>query len=352
MSKSLENKEFGVKQIARLANVSIATVDRVLHNRKGVSEATKKRINDIIKEFDYKPNIIASRLASKKVSKYAVLIPSSTETDFWEAPLSGIDRAAKALKQYGIVVLKFFFDLNDKQSFLKQVDLILEEAVDGLLVAPSFVEEAIQLTTRCNERKIPYVFINSDVPGQNSVCYIGPHLFCSGYQAAQLMDFAVKTGKVLLINVSKELDQYHHLLRKEEGFRAYFEKNNKKLQILKLDIKQTDSSSIEDALDKVFSEQKGIEGVFVTNSRVSAVAHYFERKSIVKVLIGYDFLKENIKYLELGIIQFLICQKPEEQGYRGIMTLHRYTDLHERRIEDQFMPIDIVTKENYCFYHN
>jgi LacI family transcriptional regulator len=111
MSKSLENKEFGVKQIARLANVSIATVDRVLHNRKGVSEATKKRINDIIKEFDYKPNIIASRLASKKVSKYAVLIPSSTETDFWEAPLSGIDRAAKALKQYGIVVLKFFLTL-------------------------------------------------------------------------------------------------------------------------------------------------------------------------------------------------------------------------------------------------
>lgn len=352
MGKSLENKEFGVKQIARLANVSIATVDRVLHNRKGVSEATKKRINDIIKEFDYKPNIIASRLASKKVSKFAVLIPSSTETEFWEAPLSGIDRAAKALKQYGIIVLKFFFDLNDKKSFLKQVDLILEEAVDGVLVAPSFVEEATQLTVLCNERKIPYVFINSDVPGQNSVCYIGPHLFCSGYQAAQLMDFAVKNGKVLLVNVSKELDQYHHLLRKEEGFRAYFEKNNKKLQILKLDIKQTDSSSIEEALNKIFSEQKGIEGVFVTNSRVSSVAHYFERKNIRKVLIGYDFLKENIKYLELGIIQFLICQKPEEQGYRGIMTLHQYTDLNERRIEDQFMPIDIVTKENYRFYHN
>lgn len=352
MSKSLENKEFGVKEIARLANVSIATVDRVLHNRKGVSEATKKRINDIIKEFDYKPNIIASRLASKRTSTFAVLIPSSTETGFWEAPLSGIDRASKNLKQYGITVRKFFFDLNDKNSFLKQVAEIMQLQIDGILVAPSFIEEAIQLTSICSERKIPYVFINSDVPGQNSVCYIGPHLFCSGYQAAQLMDFAVKSGKILVINVSKELDQYHHLLRKEEGFRAYFEKNNRKLEILKIDIKKTDASSITFALDEVLTKEKGIEGVFVTNSRVSSVAHYFEQKGMDKVLIGYDFLKENIKYLELGLIQFLICQKPEEQGYRGIMTLHRYADLNERNIEDQFMPIDIVTKENYRFYHN
>ena len=36
---------FGVKEIARRANVSIATVDRVIHNRTGVSETTRKKIN-------------------------------------------------------------------------------------------------------------------------------------------------------------------------------------------------------------------------------------------------------------------------------------------------------------------
>ncbi len=48
----------GVKEDCRRANVSTATVDRVLHNRTGVSEKTKARINAIIKEMDYQPNIL------------------------------------------------------------------------------------------------------------------------------------------------------------------------------------------------------------------------------------------------------------------------------------------------------
>src|SRR5215217_3441533 len=100
-----DNTYYGVKEIARRANVSIATVDRVIHNRTGVSEKTKQKINDIIKELDYQPNILASRLASRKIITLAVLIPRvSDETDFWEAPLRGIDRAESEIKKYGIEV--------------------------------------------------------------------------------------------------------------------------------------------------------------------------------------------------------------------------------------------------------
>src|SRR5690606_32665530 len=81
----------GVKEIARRANVSIATVDRVIHNRKGVSETTRQKINEIIKEIGFQPNILASRLASKKTNRFAVLIPNAKETDYWEAPRKGVE---------------------------------------------------------------------------------------------------------------------------------------------------------------------------------------------------------------------------------------------------------------------
>ena len=55
--------------------VSIGTVDRVLHKRGEVSESTKKRILKIISELDYKPNIFASNLASKKSAVFATLLP-------------------------------------------------------------------------------------------------------------------------------------------------------------------------------------------------------------------------------------------------------------------------------------
>ena len=93
MGKQQNDSLSGVKEIARRANVSIATVDRVIHNRKGVSESTKKKINDIIAEMGFQPNILASRLASKKTNRFAVLIPNANETDYWEAPRRGVDRA-------------------------------------------------------------------------------------------------------------------------------------------------------------------------------------------------------------------------------------------------------------------
>ncbi|WP_353722048.1 LacI family DNA-binding transcriptional regulator [Dyadobacter sp. 676] len=151
-----ENTYYGVKEIARRANVSIATVDRVLHNRSGVSEKTKKKINDIIKELDYQPNILASRLASKKIISLAVLIPRvSEETDFWEAPMKGITRADAEIRKYGVQVTTFYFDLNDPATFNEQAAAILDGHFKGVLLAPSFIEESRKFVRACREKKYP-----------------------------------------------------------------------------------------------------------------------------------------------------------------------------------------------------
>ena len=91
MAKKEKAELSGVKEIARRANVSIATVDRVIHNRKGVSEATKKKIQEIIEEMGFQPNILASRLASKKVNKFAVLIAAAPNIGFSFQPRTGIN---------------------------------------------------------------------------------------------------------------------------------------------------------------------------------------------------------------------------------------------------------------------
>ena len=225
MKKIIDKELVGVKEIAKRANVSIATVDRVIHNRTGVSEKTKDKIQAIIKELDYQPNLLARSLATRKVFHFAILIPAvSEETTYWVAPLNGIIEAEAEVKRYGVSVDKYFFDQNDKASFVSQAKAILKKGVDGVLLAPMFIEEATNFTKSCEEAKIPYVFINSDIPNQKSLCYIGPNLFHSGYLGAHLMNYVLKKNdaKILLVNISKEIDNHHHLLRKEEGFRAYF----------------------------------------------------------------------------------------------------------------------------------
>ena len=60
--KSLPDK-IRIKDIARLANVSTGTVDRVLHNRGEVSAKSREKVEKVLKEINYQPNIYASALA-------------------------------------------------------------------------------------------------------------------------------------------------------------------------------------------------------------------------------------------------------------------------------------------------
>lgn len=346
----------GVKEIARRANVSIATVDRVIHNRKGVSAATREKINEIIEEIGFQPNILASRLASKKTNRFAVLIPNAKETDYWEAPHKGVVRAHNEIKQYGVQLELFLFDLNDKQSFEKRADEILGGRFDGVVLAPSFIDEAHEFIVACELRKLPYVFINSDVPDAKGLAYIGPHLFKSGYLAGQLVRFGLKNGSVLVVNVSKEIDAYHHLLRKEEGFRTYINTTNTEgscIEIKKMDITNTTDRAIGEALEDCLKQHPDIKAFFVTNSRVGSVAKYLRKQFPAPyILVGYDLIAENVEYLKDGTIDFLIGQKPEEQGYAGVMALFQHIILGEPVIQEQYMPIDIITSGNFEFYKN
>jgi LacI family transcriptional regulator len=86
---------------------------------------------------------------------------------------------------------------------------------------------------------------------------------------------------------------------------------------------------------------------------VVSVARFLEKKGKKGILlIGYDYIDENIEALKKGMINFLICQKPEQQGYRGVMALYHHLILKIPIANIDYMPIDIITKENYEFYKN
>ena len=342
----------GVKEIARRANVSIGTVDRVIHNRKGVSEATRQKINQIIEEINYQPNKMASLLATKRILNFAILIPKvSAETDYWTYPLNGIEQAGDEIKQFGITIQYFFYDLDSRDSFNKAAEELLHANPQAILLAPSFIEESTALVRRINELKLPLVFINSDLPKQQSLTYIGPELYQSGRLAAQLTSLSIAQGDtIMIINISTDLENDHHLVRKEQGFRSYFSDSKLTNTIKTLNIYETHIESVEKAILEALLQDPNVKGFFVTNSRVNIVAKILKKHNKTHLLIGYDFLKNNINYLIDGQINFLICQRPKEQGYLAIMALYKHLFNISEPEKAIYMPIDIITKENYQFY--
>ena len=261
--------------------------------------------------------------------------------------------AESEIKQYGVEIDKFFYDLNDKETFIAQTELILQGEFNGILVAPLFIEESTRFITILQERNIPFVFINSDIPNYNSLSYIGPDLYHSGYVVAHLISYLIKDeSKILIVNIAKQIEDNHPFLRIEDGFKHYVSENNRIYTIIDVEVKQTDYTSVETAISDVLAKEGEVDVIFVTSSRVFTVANYLDKNGIGKetLLIGFDFLAENVKYLQNGTIDFLICHKPQEQAYRGINTLfmHLVSDANIEKVN--LMPIDIITKENARFY--
>ncbi|GAB3982372.1 LacI family DNA-binding transcriptional regulator [Spirosoma terrae] len=357
MEDKENNLTSGVKEIARLANVSRGTVDRVIHNRAGVALKTRDKIEAIIKELNYQPNVLASRLAlaSRGTLRLAVLLPGiSEETEYWKAPLEGITKAEGEIRQYGVHLDIYFFDQNLQSVFAEQIQRIIEARPDGVLITPTFEKESIILLKYCKKKKIPCVLMNSDIPDQERLCYIGPELFDSGYLSAQLVHYCLKDNqKVLIVNIAKEIESNAAIYRKEEGFMAYFREKLTEELVVPLNTTDTDYPAVATRLHSILERESQIGIIYVTNSRVALVAEWLEsigRSDIL--LIGYDYLEKNIEYLKKEVINFLICEKPQEQGYRGVMSLFQHLIFSSTVKEDYLIPIDIVTSANYRYYRN
>ena len=109
MDKQVER--IRIKDIAQMAEVSVGTVDRVLHGRTGVSEASRKKVENILKQLDYQPNMYASALASNKKYVFACLLPMHAEGDYWVDVEKGMQQATKAFSDFNISLHIDYYDL-------------------------------------------------------------------------------------------------------------------------------------------------------------------------------------------------------------------------------------------------
>ncbi len=346
-----------IKDIAALASVSAGTVDRVLHNREGVAEDTRRQIINIVENLGYTPNLVAKSLALKRTYRIAVLIPESkNDNPYWERPKYGIEQAYSEIKDFNSKVELYTFNIGSEESFMKSFNRMFKSEPDGIIFNPMFLTSSHTAIKRCEEKQVPYIFIDINVEGCNNLAYFGQDAFQSGYLAAKLMDFSLQEGsdiRILKLTHHKGID--HHLTQREKGFLDYFNKNKKTkdYNISSFEVELSDVKLLNKLLAEQFSKKSLPGGIFVTNSRIYKVAEYLDQNNISNsLLIGYDLIGENIHYLEKGVISFLIGQNPEDQGYRSVQAMFNFLLLNKTVNKINYSPIDIILKENIHYYRN
>lgn len=148
-----------IYDVAREADVSLATVSRVLNNSAVVREEKKKRVQEAIKKLKFKPNEIARGLARKATTTIGVIVPDTSRLVVSEL-LSGIIDTAN-LKQYNYTILVNSY-VGDEVKFAEQLERFTAAQVDGVLIMCDFFTQKMQMALQ--EATIPVISFASQTP--------------------------------------------------------------------------------------------------------------------------------------------------------------------------------------------
>lgn len=286
-------------------------------------------------------------MAFNKKFKIAVFLPSNEGLEYWKAPMNGIIKAAEEFSNFGITIDYFYYEYNSI-SFNTIANKILTNDFDGLLFAPIFYEESVAFLNDFKKKNIPIVLIDSNIPEIDNITYIGQDSYQSGYLGGKLISYGIKQEtNVLIIQITRFVESTSRTnvyLQRIKGFYSFFEENKHlpKFNFKEVSIKYDTENHL------TIEMFNGIDSVFIPNSRVHVVAKFIKENDLKGIrIIGYELLKQNLEYLNNGVIDFLIHQKPEEQGYLGINHLYKKVVLKETIDELPIIPLEIIVKENY-----
>jgi LacI family transcriptional regulator len=347
-----EAERITVKEIARLAGVSIGTVDRALHDRGGVSTETKERIDSIVASFGYEPNVLARQLSLNKASVLRVVLPrSDQDSGYWGLCLEGIRKAERVLSPYGVRLRVDEFDRYDAEAYRALLSDIVAEPCDGMLVAPVLPDELWPVLKALEGgrggRPIPYAFFDGDIEGASPVAAVAQDAFKGGYLAGRLMSLLASPEGSLVALSAHAGDR--HIKRRIEGFRAYFESSPRSIETV-------ECASLEEPkardrfLEPLFRMRSGIAGVLVANSSGHLVGNWLAARGAKASIsiVSWDAVPANLRALGDGAIDGLISQRPAEQAREGLERLFRAV-LRGSAARDELsanIPIGIILKEN------
>ena len=335
-----------IDDIAKLANVSRGTVDRVLHNRGRVSEKTAAKVRKIVQEMNYQPNSLGRAFAmSQKKLKLGVLL-TYKERQFGDQIMSGIGAGAELAEQIGFEVLIRAVESPTVETCMEVLREFAEEGVSGIamrgLAYPQIEAEVQKMRTN----GIKIVTFNSDMVPSARDCFVGQDHQNSGRCAAFLMQEICRfPGNILILGV----DTFHQAsMNRIESFCEVMRESqliSPNTQIYYAEGKNQLSYKI---TCNYLKTNEAVRGIFVSGAGLCGACQAVEENGLIgKIkIVGFDATDVNAVYLKKGTVQFLIDQDPYQQGYLPLKLL---TDsiFQGRSIEKDYYDTGISIKTKY-----
>ena len=199
-----------IKDIAKLCEVSIATVSRVINDKpEGVSEKTILRIRKVIADMDYHPNSVARSMVTKRSHTIGLVIPD-VRNPFFSELARGVEDVCND-NSYGCFLCNTDGSVEKENEYIR---LLRGRVADGVLFTTQNDQEFNEAFLDFQRRKYPFCFIERYVDEMPTV----PGVYFDNRKGAEdLADFIIAKGHRRIAFISGPLVTHNARLRKE-GF--------------------------------------------------------------------------------------------------------------------------------------
>ena len=324
-----------LKDIAKIAGVSVNTVSRALNDKPDISKETKKKILKIAKELNYTKDFTASSLRRKE-SKIVGVILADSANPFYSEVLKGIESASK---DYGYNIILINSERNYDQE-VSAINILLSRRIDGLLLSP--VQEKIDDIKELIKLKIPLVIFARHLENL-PVNEVGSNDIKAGYLATSHL---IERGAKRILMINGYLHKSPARLRLEGYKKALSEHNIPFADELVLvgDIGMKDG---EEAINKALSRGINFDGVFAYNDILALGAMKALKEKKIEIpkevkLVGCDdILFSSVTTPALTTIKIQKFQI----GYEAFKLLIKILR-GKKKIEKKVLDVELIVRES------
>lgn len=338
-----------IKNIAKLAGVSIGTVDRALNNRGRIDPQVSERIKEIATSLNYKPNIVAKSLAIRKKKLKIAVILNTDKNIFFDDVINGVNIAREEIKDFGISVSVERCKDFDFEDQLRLIDEAVNRSANAIAIVP--IDNALikERLAKLYKSGFPVLFLTSIIENEGYLGYVGCNYKVAGEMGAALVNI-IANGETNLLIFSNNFEQMLGNKRRIDSLVKRIEKDYNNINIesvisMKEEYDVNYSIAKEAFLKYPNTDILVCPGAATSEAVINVVKDlgYYKKIKIITYDLS-DVVKEGL--LDRGIIAS-ITQNPREQGYRAIKTLFEYlvtNSISESNVH--YIQTQIVFREN------
>jgi LacI family transcriptional regulator len=310
----------GIQLIAKMANVSIGTVDRALHERRGIKESTRQRILQVARQIRYTPNLAARALSVAKASaRVGVCIPREIHF-FYDQLWSGVLDEAQHFGQLGLQFLNRPVQVlgeGDSEAFKE----LVESGVDGIILTAGNPKVLTPLIDDAESKGVRVVCVSTDAPESHRSCIVCVAPSLNGSLAGELMGKLVPLGSNVAVVAGMLTAEDHR--KKTDGFSQAFPRHCAGGEVVSvIEGREDENESFQKVLD-LLQRTPDLAGLYVNTVNCLPVCRALGARGLAgKVkLITTDLFAEMAPYFEKGDITASIYQQPYRQGQIAVQVM-------------------------------